>query len=536
MTALDIGLRASVVVLVALAASFALRQRSAALRHAVLAAGLISALAVAPLGFALPAWDLPAPADLQAPLIATSGDESPARATERPARVGSPPLASSLPFSIAQIADAVWAGGFVVSIITMLVSLRRLSRLTNQAQRLTDARWVAMAKALSRSLDVRHDVALRQTALSTTLGTWGWHRPAVLLPAGCENWGDDRIRIVLGHELAHIRRADWAVQMAADVVRAVFWYNPLFWFACARLRRESEAACDNAVLEAGVPASDYASHLLEIARTCRRPSPMATLVPMARRSTLEWRIAAMLNHTLIRTRPTRRTLALAFAVIVGITLTTASFRAEGQLGPLPLTGTVYDVTGAVLPGVALTLDDATDTRLTATTDRDGRFDFGSVAPGRYQVGSKLPGFMSLAQDVRLENARHWELALTIPVGSLQETITVREQRPSTAPGRAERTPVRIGGNIKPPRKLVDVRPVYPQSMRDAGLEGVVSLTALIDVEGRVSSVRVIGSPAHPDLGKAAADAVRQWQFSPTLLNGEAVEVLMNVQVGFSLED
>lgn len=244
----------------------------------------------------------------------------------------------------------------------------------------------------------------------------------------------------------------------------------------------------------------------------------------------------MLNHTLIRTRPTRRTLALAFAVIVGITLTTASFRAEGQLGPLPLTGTVYDVTGAVLPGVALTLDDATDTRLTATTDRDGRFDFGSVAPGRYQVGSKLPGFMSLAQDVRLENARHWELALTIPVGSLQETITVREQRPSTAPGRAERTPVRIGGNIKPPRKLVDVRPVYPQSMRDAGLEGVVSLTALIDVEGRVSSVRVIGSPAHPDLGKAAADAVRQWQFSPTLLNGEAVEVLMNVQVGFSLED
>ena len=96
--------------------------------------------------------------------------------------------------------------------------------------------------------------------------------------------------------------------------------------------------------------------------------------------------------------------------------------------------------------------------------------------------------------------------------------------------------MRIGGNIKPPRKLVDVRPVYPQAMRDAALEGVVSLTALIDVQGRVSSVRVIGSPAHPELGKAAADAVRQWQFSPTLLNGETVEVLMNVQVGFSLED
>ena len=244
----------------------------------------------------------------------------------------------------------------------------------------------------------------------------------------------------------------------------------------------------------------------------------------------------MLNHTLIRTRPTRRALALVFSVIVGITLTTASFRAKEQVGPLPLLGTVYDVTGAVLPGVALTLDDAAGNRLTATTDRDGRFNFGAVASGRYQVGSKLPGFMSLAQDVRLESARQWEVSLTIPVGSLQETITVTDQRPSSAPGRVERAPVRIGGNIKPPRKLVDVRPVYPQAMRDAGLEGVVSLTALIDVAGRVVSVRVIGSPAHPDLGRAAAEAVRQWQFSPTLLNGEAVEVLMNVQVAFKLED
>ena len=244
----------------------------------------------------------------------------------------------------------------------------------------------------------------------------------------------------------------------------------------------------------------------------------------------------MLNHTLARTRPTRRTLALVFAVIVGITLTTASFRANEQVGPMPFTGTAYDITGAVLPGVALTLDDAADNRLTATTDSNGRFDFGTVASGRYLVGSKLPGFLSLAEEVRLESARQWDLSLTIQVGTIQERITVKEQRPSTAPGRVERVPVRVGGNIRPPRKLVDVRPVYPQAMRDAGLEGIVSLAALIDVAGRVSSVRVTGSPAHPDLAKAAADAVRQWQFSPTLLNGEAVEVLMNVQVAFSLEN
>lgn len=537
MTALEIGLRASVVVLVALAASAALRRRSAALRHWVLAAGMLSAAAVAPLGIALPAWDLPvsAPArvELRAPI---DGAAPPIDAVEpRPGAVPAAPARRPV-LEAGAVINAVWAAGIAINLLIMLAGLRRLSQLTTAATPLGDPRWLAAAQAATASLDVRADVALRQTGLPTTLGTWGWRRPCVLLPAGCETWSDDRIRVVLGHELAHIRRGDWLLQMAADVVRAVFWYNPLFWMAGAQLRRESEAACDNAVLEAGVPAADYAEHLLQIARTCRPPSALATLVPMARRSTLEWRITAMLNHTLSRTRPTRRALALVFAVIVGITLTTATFRAKEQVGPLPLTGTTYDVTGAVLPGVALTLDDANGIRINATTDRNGRFDFGAVAAGRYLVGSRLPGFMSLAQDVRLESARHWDLALTIPVGSLQETITVRDQRPATAPGRGERAPVRMGGNIKPPRKLVDVRPVYPPAMRDAGLEGVVSLTALIDVEGRVSSVRVIGSPAHPDLGKAAADAVRQWQFSPTLLNGEAVEVLMNVSVAFSLED
>jgi TonB family protein len=537
MIALDLGLRASIVVLVALAVSLLLRRRSAALRHWVLAAGILSALAVAPLGIALPAWDLPLQSDPPSVLnVAINGGASEQPAIPSAAAPG--PASAALPrVSIATIFDTVWAAGFLISIAAMLISLRRLSRLTAEARPLTDARWLAMAEALARSLNVRNDVELMQTAMPTTLGTWGWRWPAVLLPAGCESWSDDRIRIVLGHELAHIGRADWAVQMAADVVRAVFWYNPLFWIACARLRRESEAACDNAVLDAGVPASEYASHLLDIARTCRRPSPMATLVPMARRSTLEWRIAAMLNHTLIRTRPTRRALALVFAVIVGITLTTASFRAKEQAGPMPFTGTAYDVTGGVLPGVVMTMEDGAGNRATATTDSTGRFEFGVVSPGSYRLSmNNLPGFQSATHEIKLTEPHQWNVNLTFQVGTLQERITVTEQRPAGAPARANREPVRIGGNIKPPRKLVDVRPIYPQEMRDAGIDGVVALSALIDAEGKVASVRVTGSPAHPDLAKAAVEAVKGWQFSPTLLNGDKVEVLMTVAVAFTLQD
>jgi TonB family protein len=538
MMVLDIGLRASVVLLLALAAAVALRSRSAALRHWVLAAGILAAAAVAPLGIALPAWDLPLASTAievrEGSLRDASTAEPPIRSTAAGQPVTSPAV-STFPVEVA--INAVWATGVAINLLVMLVGLRRLSQLTASAHSLTDARWLAAAERLATGLDVRADVLLQQTGLPTTLGTWGWRRPCVLLPAGCEAWTDDRIHIVLGHELAHIRRGDWALQMATDVVRAIFWYNPLFWFASARLRRESEEACDNAVLEAGVPAADYADHLLQIARTCRRPSPLATLVPMARRSTLEWRIAAMLNHTLIRTRPTRRTLATVFAVIVGITLTTASFRAKEQAGPMPFTGTAYDPTGGVLPGVVMTMEDATGNRATATTDKTGRFEFGVVSPGKYKLSmTSLPGFQSATHDITLQEPRQWDVNLTFQVGTLQERVTVTEQRPAGAPARANREPLRVGGNIKPPRKLVDVRPIYPQAMRDAGIDGVVSLNALIDAEGKVASVRVTGSPAHPDLAKAAIEAVKQWQFSSTLLNGEKVEVLMTVTVAFTLQD
>ena len=71
--------------------------------------------------------------------------------------------------------------------------------------------------------------------------------------------------VVLRHELAHVRRHDWIVQLLAEAARAVCWFNPLMWLACARLRREGEQACDDIVLAGGVEAPAYATHLLDLA-------------------------------------------------------------------------------------------------------------------------------------------------------------------------------------------------------------------------------------------------------------------------------
>jgi TonB family protein len=537
MMVFDIGLRASVVVLAALAVTVVLRRRSAALRHWVLAAGVLSAAAVAPLGRALPAWDFPQePAPVLEPSIAAAKNTAPplpdSAATPRHAL---PDPSSPAPFSFEFVAASVWAAGFATSALMLLAGAVRLVRMTARATPITDARWLELNTELSARLGVRRPVALLATPLPGMVGTWGWARPCVLVPDHFDTWTDARVRIVLGHELAHIRRHDWGIQVAAEIVRTVFWFSPFFWIACARLRRESEQACDDAVLEAGVPAAEYASHLLDIARTCRPALAGTGALSIARPSTLEWRITAMLNATLARQRPTRRAVALVIGVILGVALPAASFRAKEQTGPMPLTGVIYDMTGGVLPEVAVVLEDAGGARKTATTDRDGRFDLGVTASGRYTLSSTLPGFTTISQPVTLQEARQWDQTITLQVGTLQETITVTDQR-SAATSNIQRAPVRIGGNIRPPRKIEDVRPIYPQSMRDAGLEGFVALGAVIDTEGRVSSVRLIGSHAHPDLATAAVEAVRQWRFTPTLLNGDAVDVFMNVTVRFSLQD
>ncbi|NOT44387.1 MAG: energy transducer TonB [Acidobacteria bacterium] len=92
--------------------------------------------------------------------------------------------------------------------------------------------------------------------------------------------------------------------------------------------------------------------------------------------------------------------------------------------------------------------------------------------------------------------------------------------------------MRVGGNIKPPTKTKDVRPSYPPIAQSARVQGVVIIEATIGPDGRVADARVLRSV--PLLDAAAIEAVRQWEFTPTLLNGQPVPVIMTVTVQFAL--
>jgi periplasmic protein TonB len=101
------------------------------------------------------------------------------------------------------------------------------------------------------------------------------------------------------------------------------------------------------------------------------------------------------------------------------------------------------------------------------------------------------------------------------------------------PPREPRKPVRPGGQIQPPRRIVNVAPVYPAIAQSARVEGTVEIEALIGEDGKVRNVKLLSGT--PLLNDAALTAVRQWVFTPTRLNGEPVAVIMTVTVVFSLQ-
>ncbi len=332
----DVLARSSAVLLAAALTNAALRGRSAALRHAVWACGLAGALAVAPLSWILPTWHVPlvpafAPATvdvtapsamLDAPIDAVQPPAAPRRSAARalpsaPAMATAPPATPSAlevaPETAHETARetatlgvfgriswglwfaGLWALGTLLLLgrigVANLVTFRALRRRTS-----TSAPWLGTARRLARLSGVPGTQFVRAESITMPMAA-GYLRPTVALPAEADAWPDERLTSVLLHELAHVRRRDCLTQLAASATCALYWMNPLAWYAARSLRRERERACDDAVLVAGTAGPDYAEHLLDVARAARHVTTPTWSggVAMAHRSELEGRLMAILD-------------------------------------------------------------------------------------------------------------------------------------------------------------------------------------------------------------------------------------------------
>lgn len=550
-------MKASVLVLLALAAIALMRTKSAAVRHWVLSAAILCAAATPLLELIVPAWHVAlgsspsigtvAPSELSV-TASHASQSAPAVAVQQTASSSDreSPLAPVPATSVRSLLVLLWMVGAGISVSVLLVGLGRLAWLASRARRLDGGPWVDIARDISRKYGLRRAVRLLQSDHPTLLVTWGLVRPKVILPRGAGAWPDDRVRIVLSHELAHIQRGDWLMQMIAEVLRSVYWFNPLLWIAGRRLRQESEHACDDAVLSLGVEGPEYAGHLLDLARDVRRCrarwSPSLPAPAIARPSSLERRVSAMLNGRLNHGPLSRSARLVAAIALSSVTIPLAGF---GQAAFVTFSGSVVDPFGRIVPGVTLVLTSVQrEARHEVRTDGTGRFEFVGLPAGEYSLEARFLGFTTLHERLSLAG-RSVQRNLSLEVGSVEETITLTadgNRSSSSARSAYRRAPLPVaandpcsaspvGGCLKPPTKVTDVRPVYPPHLDAAKVEGQVILEARIRTDGSTLTVNVVDSN-DPAFAAAAVAAVNQWRFTPTQLGGVPIETRMNVTVNF----
>lgn len=323
---LDASLKSLLILLVAGLALGLCRRSSAAVRHLVLLLALGGLLALPLLSLTLPPWPVPL-WSRTAPPSATTNEAPPIVSaapplTEAPALVPAPmpAIIPSFPSVVPPVSPrspawpmwlfGAWVGGVLLTLVPTLAGLVAVGRLGRQCWRVTDASLLELTDALRRESRVERSVLVLQDksgAGGAMPMTWGWQRPAVLLPSGADAWPPERLRAVLLHELAHIRRGDWPIQMLTHAVCALYWFHPGVWLAARQLRIESERACDDLVLAAGVPPEDYARHLLEVIRAMKTMNgPIRVALPMTQAKHMEGRLRSILASGRSRRNVTRR--------------------------------------------------------------------------------------------------------------------------------------------------------------------------------------------------------------------------------------
>lgn len=363
----DASLKGAALLVLAGAVVLLMRRSSAAARHMVWLAAVVALLLVPVLAVVLPGWRvLPqwavveahaappaaehrpheayrpfepytpaphaAPDTLPSPASIAPLEPLPPTVASVPAPLppaAAPPVAAPAPPATSWLLP-LWAAGCSLLLLRLAAAHFLLRRNTRRCEPASGPLAAAFAAAQQES-SLRQPVRLLMDNARSIPVVWGVFRPTLLLPAEAVTWDAAQLRSVLLHELAHLRRRDPLVQFLTQIACALHWFNPLVWLAAWRLHVERERACDDMVLASGVRPSTYAEHLLHIA-TQLSPArwTQACGLAMARKSSLEGRLTAVLSDKLNRRRLTRALTAAAILLSAAIAVPIAMLRAQEE--------------------------------------------------------------------------------------------------------------------------------------------------------------------------------------------------------------
>ena len=310
--------KVTVVTAMAILVAAAARRARASVRHAIYASLFIALLLLPLAGRFVPKTELPilpsspsatAPAAVEA---AVSPVDSPAATPARDTNRDLPSLTS--------LAVAIYTAGVGAMLLALLAGVHRLGRWSRRADVWLDGMRVASEIAAESS--IRRAVLVvtcREVSVPFTFGFW---RQTIVMPAAALSWSDDAVRRALRHELEHVRRDDWAMQLVARIACAVYWPHPFVWIAWRRFCVEAERACDDAVLS-DADAAEYATQLVTLARKMSPPRTLPALA-MASRSRLSERVTAILDPGRARGPQSRAAVMLIAGVMTAVVMTFGS--------------------------------------------------------------------------------------------------------------------------------------------------------------------------------------------------------------------
>jgi HEAT repeat protein len=324
--------RASVVLCAAWALTSAMRRASAATRHFVWSCAIAGAILASALSSVGPRWSVTLPSSFAStPSILTvessagsANVAAPVTSLDVPeitvtTRASSPASVSRSALNVAFAVGLVWAAG-ALAVLAYAFSGAVGAWLLRRSATPVHASWVEEAQTLAEVFEIARAITVVESkAIAMPMVCGVWH-PLIVVPPSASEWSDERRRVVVLHELAHIKRRDCLTQAVAQIVCAVYWFNPIVWLAARQLRVERERACDDFVLAAGEKGADYAAHLLDIAQTVRHErAPALAGLAMARPSQLEGRLLAILNPAIRRSSALHTRLA-SLGLVLAVTL------------------------------------------------------------------------------------------------------------------------------------------------------------------------------------------------------------------------
>lgn len=500
---------------------FVLQRASAAWRHLLLATAFGVVLLAPFTGFLLPRLEPVRRIHSTIIMVVGPDDKAPSRSQQEHGSDWSGALLW------------IWGAGALVLLARMAFALHS-ARHTSQAAP-TELRTAG--EEIATKLGIRRTVRFEESSAAIVAETRGLIRPVVTLPVSADQWPEQRKQIVLAHELLHIARHDWIATVLAEVATCLHWFNPLAWVALRELRREREVACDDAVLSLGVDGCDYAGHLIAIVSGLRcAPQPAA--VAMAQASHLEKRIESILKPDTPRGGVTMKAHFGAAAFAACLLVAVSAMQSPAQSGTAALSGAVVDASSGRIPNASVIVRNADSNKVEILRTNDaGEFVFSSLPAGTYNLEVAKAGFQLFKQEkLILAPGSAQSVSVMLNLGRLNETINVTGQRTSAEPVNTSGPPkrIRVGGNVQAAKVVRQVKPEYPAHLKAAGVQGTVMLEAVIGIDGKLQNLQVLNSLVHPDLIQVATEAVRQWQWEPTYLNGVPVEIVTAVNVNFTL--